>query len=61
MARKKLIIRCGCRRCTAGLHAGWGFEMVKSIRKLRHHTKRLLKLEKFDDAQDLIVSCAYTD
>jgi len=61
MARRKLIIRCGCRTCTRGLHGGWGFEMDKAIRKLRHHTKRLLKFEKYDDAETLIVGCSYTD
>ena len=61
MARKKKIIRCSCKACTAGLHGGGGFEMEKAIRKLRRRTKNFLKAERYDEALDVVVGCSYMD
>jgi hypothetical protein len=58
---RKQILRCSCRSCRRGLHRGSGFEMTKCNRTVRRRTTQLLKAEDYDAAQDVIISCPYTD
>ena len=64
MARKRTVIKCGCRSCSWGMHhSAWGkSKMQDTIQSLRHHTKAALRKGEYDKAQDIIVvSAGYLD
>lgn len=62
MARRKTVIRCGCKRCTWGSHTRYGGFMVQCvIKRIRHKTAQYLKTEQYDKAMDVIESAGYLD
>jgi len=60
MARKKVIIRCGCDECSRGLHRYYGkHKMQNTIQKERHTAKHLLKMGEYEKVLDILVSAGY--
>lgn len=63
MARKKDVIKCGCRQCSWGMHhSSYGKAQIKrAIHSVRRTTKQLLTTGEYEKVLDVLVSAGYTD